>query len=276
MANINMENIIYKGPRGPEFKKLIHDLLKRGNLKEKYINILLDNDSMLIYNDAFTASSANVENNYEVFEQLGDVTANKFIVWYMHRRFPQLNCALGVKIVARLRINYGAKQSFSKIAESLGFWDFISASEEERNRRKKSLLEDVLESIIGAIEFILDTRIAFGVGYAIVYDILSSIFDDMNISLLYDDLYDPKTRLKELFDMHGGKLGKIAYEESKTGMITTSTLYRLHGGQKIKIGSGSAALKSDAQQRAATDALRYLKSQGYEKLIPPEYKYFCV
>lgn len=76
---------------------------------------------MIFYGNAFTATTANKVDNYERFEQIGDVTANKFIVWYAYRRFPQLDCTDGVKVVARLRINYGAKQFFAPLGEQLDF-----------------------------------------------------------------------------------------------------------------------------------------------------------
>jgi len=78
------EVIIYNGSRGNDFKELIFNLLKKAKLKTHYINILLDENSLEYYNKAFTSDTADIENNYEVFEQLGDITANKFIVWYMH------------------------------------------------------------------------------------------------------------------------------------------------------------------------------------------------
>ena len=37
-------------------------------------------------------------------------------------------------------------QSFYKIAENLGFWPYISASVEERSKRMRPLMEDVLEA----------------------------------------------------------------------------------------------------------------------------------
>ncbi len=119
--NDSMSSIIYQGPRGPSFKALIYGLMERGNLKDKYIDLLTDEANMKKFSKAFTAASANKEKNYEIYEQLGDVSANKFIVWYAYQRFPQLQCPLGVKVVARLRINYGAKNSFAEIANNLGF-----------------------------------------------------------------------------------------------------------------------------------------------------------
>ena len=210
----------------------------------------------------------------------------------MYEKFPQLDCAEGVKVVARLRINYGAKQSFSEIARKLGFWPFISATNDLRQRKMKPLLEDVFEAFLGATERILDKKKRIGVGYAIVYDILATIFDDMDISLRYEDLYDPKTRLKELFDVHEESLGSLIYKERKEDMITFSSVYRVQGckyqqrldgtinkkkiigGKEIKIGEGFASLKTDAQQNAASYALGNLKKQGWSKPAPEIYRRF--
>lgn len=279
---------IFEGLRGEPFKQLITNLLKRGKLKDKYLRLLIDDYGISNYEQAFTSSSVNSENNYEIFEQLGDVTANKFIVWYMYRRFPQLNCPLGVKVVARLRINYGARQTFSDIANNLGFWDFISATVDERGHKKKDLLEDCFESFIGVTEFLLDKRTRPGVGYSIVYDILSSIFDEIDISLLYEDLYDAKTRLKELMDVYTD-LGTLIYQDIRDDKLTVSRLFLVPVGadktflpnkqprrEWYEIGQGTAAKQKDSQQNAAQQGLYTLNSKGYNKQIPKEYENFCL
>ncbi len=294
---------VYLGKRNKSFKILIEKILKKSNLKDKYIKLLISENSMKAYANAFTSKEVDPSNNYEVYEQLGDVTGGKFIVWYMYRRFPQLRCAKGVKVVARLKINYGAKKSFYKIAENLGFWPFISATEEERTRRLKPLLEDVFEAFLGVTEELIDEQIKQGVGYVIVYDILKSIFDDMKISLKYNDLFDAKTRLKELFDKFGSvrsilaeatlpeELGYLHYEEDikrRADNIKYVVVYRIvggtierrgkqkniRGGKYIKLGEGSAAKMTDAEQKASDRALVYLQNQGYYKAPPTEYALF--
>ena len=292
MSSYDEQKGIYLGSRGSDFKDLINSVLKKGNLKKKYRDMLTDDASMSIYASAFTSELVDPVNNYQVLEQVGDLTGNKFIVNYMYEKFPQLDCAEGVKVVARLRINYGAKQSFSEIARKLGFWPFISATNDLRQRKMKPLLEDVFEAFLGATERILDKKKRIGVGYAIVYDILATIFDDMDISLRYEDLYDPKTRLKELFDVHEESLGPLIYKERKEDMITFSSVYRVQGckyqerpdgtinkkkiigGKEIKIGEGFASLKTDAQQNAASYALENLKKQGWSKPAPEIYRRF--
>lgn len=275
--NCEEEVVIYYGTRGKEFRNLIFNLLSKCKLKKKYIDLLLDADGMKVYNDVFTSSSANVENNYEVYEQLGDISANKFIVWYMYRRFPQLTSPKYVKVVARLRINYGSKQSFSTIADSVGFWPFITASEDERNRCKKPLLEDALEAFIGATEYLIDTKIRIGVGYSIVYDILAKLFDDIHISLKYETLYDAKTRLKEIFDFFKSEeLGVLEYQTVKNveEKLNTTIVYQVNNKRKLKIGEGIASLKADSEQKAAAQGIEFMRSKGYVKPVPELYSKF--
>lgn len=296
MLSCDEQTGIYFGSRGDDFKDLIASLLTKGGLKSRYIKMLTDEEAMKIYGCAFTSELVDPEDNYQVLEQIGDLSGNKFIVNYMYNRFPQLDCAEGVKVVARLRINYGAKESFAEIARKLGFWEFISATNDLRQRKMKSLLEDVFEAFLGATERILDKRKRVGVGYAIVHDILTSIFNEMDISLRYEDLYDAKTRLKELFDLHEGSLGPLVYKDQKRDMITFSSAFRIDGGKYqektdqygnvtvdkkkiiggkyIKIGEGSAALKADAQQNAASSALENLKKHGWFKQVPRIYQRF--
>ena len=289
---------IYLGLRGEVFKDLITSLLEKGNLKPKYINRLTDEKSMESYGIAFTAVTANSENNYERFEQIGDLAANQFIVSYSYRRFPQLDCTQGVKVVARLRINYGAKEFFAIVADNLGFWPFISAAEDGekpntyyRKYNKRDLLEDVFEAFIGCTEYLLDKAYRPGVGYGIVYDILSNIFDEIPMSLAYEDLMDPKTRLKETFDKYK-ELGEWAMLETvgpinseRYKPIISSIYYRIPSKKDkqeynaktwVYLCSGEQAnTKIKAQQSAAVVGIRQLNRMGYYKEPPAEYAFFC-
>ena len=84
---------IYLGIRGKDFKEFITKLLKLGNMNVKYIKMLTDDDSMKLYSSAFTSELVDPENNYQVLEQIGDLSGNKIIVNYMYEKFPQLNCS---------------------------------------------------------------------------------------------------------------------------------------------------------------------------------------
>jgi dsRNA-specific ribonuclease len=294
----------YSASRGEDFKNLIINVISKGRLKDKYIKLLTNPKSMEHYSNAFTAESFDKENNYERFEQIGDVAANHFVISYCYRRFPQLDCTSGVKVIARLRINYVSKDSFSSIAENLNFWPFISAAiegternQKYRNRNKKDLLEDVLEAFIGCTEYLLDEAFRPGVGYGIVYDILESIFNELPMSLEYEDLYDAKTRLKETTDFKDLKalIGTLVYYSDKT-LDTDEKICRIYAvptgiiipnkpkeapnldlflRKEWLIGYGTGNIKSDAEQKASEMAIKTLKSAGIFKEPPPEYSFFC-
>ncbi len=249
---------------------LIESLMWRAQINPKYMQVLTDR--MDVYKQAFTAASADNKKNYEIMELLGDASANKFLAWYFFRRFPQLNCPTGVKVIARLKINYASKASFAKISESLGFWPHIKASEDHKAQDKKSLLEDVFEAFLGATEMILDDFFQVGAGYAIVNQLLTSIFDDMYISLQYEDLYDAKTRLKELFDVNQSVLGKLKYTPDPD-VANQILVFREKDGVKTLMGRGSGRTKAAQEQAASKEALDALAIQGYTRKV--DYSLFC-
>ena len=273
------QNPLYIAPRGEPFICLIRNILELGKLKKKYIDLLTDKKNIKIYEQVFTHPTVDSEINYEFFEILGDQTVNKAIVWYLTRRYPFLHSPLGVKIISRLKINLVAKKTFADIGSDLKLWNFVSVDEDTRQNRMKKTLEDVFEAFFGATEYILDSQIRNGVGYAICYNIIENLFNDIKISLKYEDLYDAKSRLKENFDYHkkikSGILFNEKYETNKVEKINYVSVYNvLPDGRKIEIGKGSAALKEDAEQRAAENAIQNLKRSGALKPIPEEYSNF--
>ena len=298
-SEIEKPKVIVWGTRDKPFKKTIVDLLWNGRGKEKqikdfkeHIKQVLNENGMNEYNKAFTHRSANENDNYEVYEQLGDVTVNKSIVWYLYRRFPQLKCPEGVKVVARLRINLVSKKSFATFGEKLGFWNFVSADEETKRTKMKKTLEDVFEAFFGVTEMLFDT-IQMGMGYKVCYNIIEYLFNQEQISLKYCDLYDAKTRLKETFDCFAKQgIGQMKFSsetkevtkdiwESKGGQgnkityhIHDVTVFQKIGLHEIPLGKGSASLKADAEQRASDVALKTLAQKGFKRPIPKEYAKF--
>lgn len=286
---------LYEGVRGDEFYEFISGLLRLANVKNKYIKSFLDEDTMKLYNQAFTHISFDPETNYEMFELLGDITANKILVWYFYRRFPQLNHPLGVKVIARLRINYGAKVTFSSLAENLGFWKFISASVPIRETKKKSLLEDTFEAFIGLTENVINTKMEAAIGETVCYTFVSSVLDKISVSLKYEDLFDAKTRLKEIFDSKEIKqkfsMTGVEYESAYENDLFTSRVFvnlsykhtkigtPILGPDKatfrVHIGSGTAALKASSELKAAESATHNLRRFNIYKEPPAEYKMFA-
>ncbi len=271
------------------FKVFIKKLLSKGNIEETHLNNLVSDNNMKLFLQSFTSKTkfpTKPKYNYEVYEQRGDLTINKFIVNYMYNRFPQLNCPLCVQIVARLRIKYGSKEQLAIIAERLGFWEFIEADDNEKDSNKTHLLEDVFEAFFGVTEKILDDTFRIGVGYSICYTILEDIFDPISISLEYYDLFDSNTILKELFDKNTQLKNKfktvyLHNNSSKTCTITvqktssntdTTSIFSLY---EI-IGTGKGNTKNIAEQATSKIALKYLKEKkNIEPVISEIYRIFC-
>jgi len=267
--------IVY-GSRDASFKNFLTRLFKKSNLKQKYIQQLLSEENIKIFSNAFTHVSADAQNNYEYLEILGDVTCNKIIVWYIKDRFPMLCNTEGVKVIARLRINLVSKKNFSVLSEKLGFGDFISCESEIKEQKIKSILEDVFEAFFGATELLLDNIVSPGAGYSICFRIFKNILDDVPISLKYEELYDPITRLKETFDFFRGNQllwGNMVFENVRTDQGQVVRLYQMDKltQRKNLLSIGKAPLLDEAKQKAAENALELIEKKGLKKPVSGYY-----
>ena len=259
---------IVPGNRGPEFKDFISRLVARGKLTEKYINVLTGPEGMNLYSMVFTNSSADAVNNYEMMEMIGDTTCNKCLVWYFFYKYPHLNNKEGVKTIAKLKIFYAATKTFYMIAEKQGFMPFISARENRLHHLREKTMEDCFEAFFGATEYLLNTYVREGVGYAICYEIFKSFFDELEIETRYYKLIDNITKLKELADGHpyyqGAKIMKVAYnnagfaERRVTNLSQMDVFVVLQNGRRVKIDKRSVDKPmSDVLQRINTLSDRY-------------------
>ena len=267
---------MYSGNRDSKFYQLIFNLFKRAKLKSGFIKLCLVPDHMQKFSNAFTSSTYDTKNNYEYYEQIGDSTVNKFIVNYMYNRFPQLRNCDGVNVVARLKIKYGSKGQLYQIAERLEFWNFISASDDERIKRKKNLLEDVFEAFFGCFEEVINETIHqingtyyHGIGYDTSFTLLTSIFDELSISIKYEMLVDAKTRLKDLFDEQRHNLLQLRYEDNRS-VDNNLFISKAYNGNYL-IGTGMSNKKKEAQEKAAEEALYALSLKGFVKQVPVQY-----
>lgn len=252
----------YYAPRDDKFKTFIISLLQNSKLKTQYIDQLVNSKNIKIFESAFTSDIIDIDNNYQHYEQIGDGVCNLFVVEYFYKRFPFLQSPAGVTIIARLKMIYSSKQILYKVGKKIGLYEFISAPNEFRTT--KSLIEDVFEAFIGSLKVLVDEEIYSGTGYAICSNILTHIFDQEDVSLKYEDLYDSKTILKETFDMFKLKIGKQPiYEQgvyNQSNHVATSTVYFKDemSKQQIKIGEGYGGTVIDSEQAAAKMAISTL------------------
>jgi dsRNA-specific ribonuclease len=247
-----------------KFKPFLKTVFRNhSNLKEDIIDsVLLSPKGLELFNTAFTHTTADNVNNYESLEFLGDTTLNKAIAWYLSKRFPQLNCQAGVKIITRLKINLISKKSFAGFAKQLGFWEYVYLDDDTRQTKMEKVCEDVFEAFFGATELILDDHYHVGVGYTFCHNIIAHLLDSENISLKYEDLFDTKTRLKELFDYFGYNIGVLKYTSEKIDRIFKVQVFRvvqkLDEAEEIDIhltgttGQGSASNTSTGLETIGT------------------------
>lgn len=270
---------IIPGKRGAEFKDFIARLVARGKLTEKYINVLTGPEGMNLYSMVFTNSSADPVNNYEMMEMIGDTTCNKCLVWYFFYKYPHLNNKEGVKTIAKLKIFYAATKTFYMIADKQGFMPFISAREKRLHHLREKTMEDCFEAFFGATEYLLNTYVREGVGYAICYEIFKSFFDELEIETRYYKLIDNITKLKELADGHpyyqGAKIMKVAYknagfaERKITSLAHMDVFAILSDRRRVKIDKRSVDKNlADVLERVTILADRYFQGM---KLIRVSY-----
>lgn len=199
-----MTDINIKNHENPEFREFIRRVLERVDLGEKYIDMFTDDKCMIEFTKAFTHNSIDPIDNYEFYEILGDATSNKVVVWYFIRRFPEIfNDAKGTggnmgptAIMARLKQNGVSKSAYSKFSESLGFWDYVRKTD-EYNKDRTKIMEDVFEAFCGCLELIVDTKVTNHSGYGIVYNLMKTLMDPLDISTDREELYDSKSILNE-------------------------------------------------------------------------------
>lgn len=273
MADEIVEIPMYNGIRDESFKNLLTAILKRGKITQEVLDLLLDEEGMKLYDIAFTHKSINPDINYEYFEFLGDSVVNSAIVWYISRRFQHLQGSKAVKIFARLKINLVSKKSFAVCAQRLKLWDYVSCSEPIRMTNKKKVLEDVFEAFFGVTTYLMDNKIFKCSGYAIVYTIVSSLFDEIDISLKYEDLFDARTRIKEMFDCNKG-IGTLEYKTVKDidNIFTSRAILIQPDTTEVYLGSGTGNTKIDSIQNASEQAIYTLKTMGIQSIIKSEYQ----
>lgn len=265
--------ILLKGDRSDAFRNAIMQLLKRSGIRANSLNFLLNEDSMKVYDIAFTHSSFDENSNYEYYELIGDSIVNNCIVLYLKERFPFM-CKNPeyVRIISRLKNMLQSKKSFSSIMKDLELWTFVSATNTIKNTNQKKISEDIFESFFGATYTLCEGMYGnMGKAFTVVYNIIKRIFDNIQISLQYEDIFDAKSRIKELFDFHK-HIGKLEYKNTIVDNDVKRqcvTIYQVHNdGRRTLLSTHRSSLLIDAQQIAAQNALNVLKKKGIFKEVP--------
>ena len=114
---------------------------------EKKINYKFNNQSLLI--EALTHSSSSISSspNYERLEFLGDRVLGLILAEYFFKLFPEVNEGC----LNNYYQKYANQDFLAECAQNLNISDFIQTQKGDNLYNNKSILSDVVESLIGAI-----------------------------------------------------------------------------------------------------------------------------
>ncbi len=198
---------------------------------------------------ALTHRSAG-RDHYERMEFLGDAVLNLVISDALFQKFP--DAAEGQ--LSRLRASLVKGDNLSKHARQLELGEYLRLGSGELKSggyRRKSILADVFESIIGAIY--LDAGFESARDY-----ILNRFASQIAETSLSADLKDPKTRLQELLQARGCELP--SYEIHSTTGKAHNQVFEVKCLIELLpepvLGSGPSRRK--AEQAAAKQVLTLL------------------
>lgn len=246
---------------------------------------LLSKQAIVFYATAFTHSSADIDNNYEFYETIGDATLKKAIKWYISYRFPQINCPEGSDILTRMAIKLEQKKSFADIADRLGFLKFISRNIQDGLWTLKtidSMLEDVFEAFFGVTELLLDQKYGIGVGYAVCYHLIANQLDRIELPIDYEFLVDAKTRMKEMEDFFNKNhdtyfLKRHISPDPLSGfnVFRYELRTRTPNGRQFRETNQVIGAPHTDELEAAESSYQWLKCNGLVKEIPKEYIKFA-
>lgn len=186
------------------------------------------------------------ENN-ERLEFLGDAVLDAVIAEEMYYRLAENEEG----DLSRLRAAVVCEESLLRKAEDLKLTEYIRLGHGEETsgskRKKRSLVADAVEAMIGAIY--LDG------GWENAKGVILNLFNDIIEDALNGKLrHDYKTALQEYLQSEGNS--NISYRiEKETGPDHDKTFFAVLRNNGAVIGRGSGTTKKQAEQNAAREAL---------------------
>jgi len=194
------------------------------------------------------ANERDLDENYERLEFLGDAVVGLITAEWLYRQHPDL--AEGD--LSKLKSYVVSEPVLASYAERLGLGEILRlgvGEERSGGRRKRSLLADALESVLGAV--FLDG------GFAAVRKVFLP-FLEQESGAPESDLHDAKTELQELVQGEGWALPEYRHI-SEEGPDHRKRFHVECWVAGRRAGAGEGGTKKEAEQRAAraaVDALR--------------------
>lgn len=241
----------------------VNSALRAGNVESNIIPAFLTEDSLSLFQEAFTHSSYSKKKNYERLEHTGDTYVNLCVALYIPTRFPKIN---NDAWLSRIKFHLQGKKTLSKLSYENSFAKNILVigkrftDEYINDEGAMDILEDVFEAFIGAVGTIADTTYGTGSGLEIAYKLLSHYFDSLKIDITVDFLFDPVTLFKEIVDAERWEYKKTVnvYNIDKSTVRAKFTAPLGENGKYITLGVYESTNTVYAKNKAASYALAKL------------------
>lgn len=277
-----------------DFKDFIALLLKRVGLNKKTMKSCLKKENIKLYKEAFTHKSlTNKDENYEKWEFYGDRCVNHCVVTFLkyNEKFEKIS---NVDWLHKIKTYIISKKGLFTLGREIGIGKYIRCSKDyvdkffkdktqdrlDQTKTYISIYEDVFEAFIGVLEFVIDKEFSIhddeigyipGPGFSVAYKFIAKILIGMNISLDFNKLWDPVSRLKEIYDskkewnFKAETIMHSCYDTNSNIIFTTEFYCYILGDQtrkpqnKILIGCHSSRNKDISKNTAALNSLKYLE-----------------
>ena len=225
--------------------------MTRKNLDQFFKKFNITPKNRELFEMAFTHSSFNSDaktthHDYERLEFIGDSVLGFVVAGLIYKYHPEMKEGE----MTRTRSSLVQSNSLAKYAINLGYNEYIRAGHSlslEEASKNHNILEDVFEAVIGALY--LDQGIEFCIKF------ITKIFKDDVINFKIDDFKDYKSLLQEAM--------QAEYRESVTYRVIREMGPPHDKTFEVEVlfnncilGKGSGKSKKEAEQNAASDALK--------------------
>lgn len=214
------------------------------------LSVLNNSSELISYPGSFSRRSRSmISSNNERLEFLGDAVLDLVISEHLFRRLVSEEGEL-----TRLRALIVCEESLVICGKKLGIGEYISLSageEKSGGRKKKSIIADAVEAVIGAV--FIDG--GFENARKIVLKLFKYRIEDVLDGKIYSDY---KSKLQELLQenkKNGRLLEYRIISEKGPDHDKTFKIGVFYKGEKI--GQGTGRTKKEAEQNAAMQALEH-------------------
>ena len=225
--------------------KSLHELESRLEIKFNDISLL---DTALTHSSFVNEAKSDLE-SYERLEFLGDAVLELAISNFLFNRFP--NMPEGA--LTKTRTNIVRAESLAKVSRKLKLGEMIllgRGEEDTGGKNRESNLEDVFESVLGAIY--LDQGFEIARSYAVRQ--LKDALDEVREGQVARDF---KSTLQELVQQTPGRSIEYVELDSFGPDHSRSFEFAVKVDNRI-LGRGIGKSKKEAEQFAAKEAIKKL------------------